>query len=114
MEEVLKAGNPFTAKFQPDREAISVAGEVVFVAELSAEEAMGLSEGDQGDYVYRLLARAIVNKDGSRIFGDSKEEVAQIKRMGQRKLRPLIRAAIRMNGLDEEPEKNSDAGPTAG
>lgn len=107
-----KTNEELSKAFRPDMEIIQIGGEAVYIAELSGEEALNLSAGD--DYVYRLLAHAIVDKDGNRRFGDSKEEILAIKRWGARKLRKLIRTAIRLNGLDEENEKNSEAGPSAG
>ena len=98
--------------FQPEREEIEIKGQKVYISELSGEDAIGLAEGK--DYIYRLLAKSIVDKDGKRRFNDSPEDIAQIKRWGQSKLRRMINVAMRLNGLDDEPEKNSAAVPSAG
>jgi len=97
--------------FQPERAELEIKGQTVYISELSGEDAIGLGEGK--DYIYRLLAKSIVDKDGNRRFGDSPEDIAQIKRWGQSKLRKMISVAMRLNGLDDEPEKNSDGGPSA-
>jgi hypothetical protein len=111
-EKVAKTNEDLNKAFRPDREVIQVGGEAVYIAELSGEEALSLATGE--GYIYRLLAHAIVDKDGKRRFGDADSDVAEIKRWGSRKLRKLIAAALRLNGLDDEPEKNSGAGPSAG
>jgi hypothetical protein len=111
-EEKVKSRNEDLARaFRPDREVIQVGGEAIYIAELSAEDALSIEAGK--DYIYHLLARAIVDKDGKRRFGNTPEDIAEIKRWGSRKIRPLIKATVRLNGLDEEPEKNSGGGPSA-
>jgi hypothetical protein len=98
--------------FQPEREEVTIKGQKVIISELSGEEAIGLAEGK--DYIYRLLAKSIVDKDGKRRFSDKPEDIAIIKTWGQSKLRKMINVAMRLNGLDDEQEKNSGAGPSAG
>lgn len=97
--------------FQPEREEVVIKGQKIYISELSGEDAIGLAEGK--DYIYRLLAKSIVDKDGKRRFSDSAEDIAQIKRWGQSKLRKMVNVAMRLNGLDDEQEKNSDGGPSA-
>lgn len=111
-EEKLKSENEDLVRaFRPDREVIQIGGEAIHIAELSAEDALGIEAGK--DYIYHLVARAIVDKDGKRRFGSTPADIAEIKKWGSRKIRPIIKAVVRLNGLDEEPEKNSDGGPTA-
>ncbi len=106
-----KQANGF-ASFVPDREAVRVGGETVYIAEMTGEEAISLKPG--GDYVFRLLARCIVDEQGKRLFTDADEDVARLRGWGSRKVRKLLQVAVKLNGLDDGPEKNSDAGPSAG
>lgn len=111
-EEKVKVANEDLARaFRPDREVVKIGSEAIHIAELSAEDALSIEAGK--DYIYHLLARAIVDKDGKRRFGNTAEDIAEIKRWGSRKIRPLIKATVRLNGLDDEPTKNSEGGPTA-
>lgn len=106
-----KQANGF-ASFNPEREAVRVGAETIYIAEMTGEEAINLKPG--GDYVFRLLARTIVDENGKRLFTDSDEDMARLRGWGSRKVRKILQVAVRLNGLDEEPEKNSDAGPSAG
>jgi hypothetical protein len=111
-EKVAKGADRLLKAFRPDREVIQVAGEAIHITELSGEQATSLPTGS--DFIYRLIAATVVDKDGRRIFTDSDEDLKEIKSWGNRKQRKIIRAVLRLNGMDEETEKNSDAGPSAG
>lgn len=98
--------------FAPKREAVQIDGQTVYIAEISGEAALALQPG--GDYIYRLLAQALVDADGNRLFGDAPEDLAEVKSYGSKALRKLIRATVRINGLEEDQEKNSGAAPSGG
>ncbi len=107
-----KSREGFRRAFAPKREAIDVDGQTVYISELSGEQALSLKTG--GDYIYQLLLYALVDADGKRLFGDAPEDLAELKAYGSRALRKLIRAAVRINGLEDDPEKNSGAAPSGG
>ena len=45
-EKVAKTNVDLNRAFKPDREVIQVGGEAVYIAELSAEDALSLTTGD--------------------------------------------------------------------
>jgi membrane-bound lytic murein transglycosylase len=116
MKEALKQDERRAAAlsraFRPDRECIQVAGQAIYIQEMDGKESFSMTVNQGEDFIFTMIARCLVDKDGERQLDDA--DIPSIKQWGQRKLRPIISAVLRVNGYGEDQEKNSEAGPSAG
>jgi hypothetical protein len=63
---------------------------------IKAGEADSAIAGD--DFGYRILALSLRDGAGDRLFGD--DDIAVMKQIEQDRIGPLLRQALRLNGLD--------------
>lgn len=104
------------AHLAPRTETLTVdgVGECMVRELATAADVEGLSAGSAPrEAGYRLLVRCLHDTEGNRIFAD--EDVPTLMKSHQARLRPLIEAAMRVNGWNvSEIEKNSYAAPAGG
>lgn len=92
---------------QAREERVTLEGVTLLVREVpaAADTAAFLQEGD---FIFKLLVASTFNEAGAAAF--TYEQVPALKNASKLKLRPLLEAVLRVNGLDAEVEvKNSAA-----
>jgi hypothetical protein len=87
-----------------------VFGTDAFVREVTALElSTGLAGVDETDEMRQgavLVCLSVCDQDGNRVFGD--DEVEEVLKMPVSRLKPLVQAASKVNGIidDDEAKKN--------
>jgi hypothetical protein len=116
--KLISSKDAFFAAAQPAREEVEIRdGKKILVTELGADEFLGLwwspqFAGEQegtvnlAKFIPALVARCVIDKNGSRILDDS--DIEQLGKTSRDIYGRLAEVARRLNGLGVK-EKNSEA-----
>jgi len=94
------------AAIKPNEERLTLGGVSLIVREMAAADELG-GDGSPEDIFMRVVVRCVFNEAGELVMSDA--DIPELKAAGKTKLRPLLDAVQRVNGLVQEDNTEKPA-----